>query len=238
MIVNIGSPPILSTGNAEVDKVNSYLFRTLRILGDAINGMTVDQLVAQGGKDSYRSLNTGLNQDNDYDRNEYETLRSLIIKTADIIRQEMDVLVTNLSGSFVAQSEFGEYKLLTNNAIEANSTGIQQNYTYYAELKDATDQHGVYITETQAYIRTGLLDDYGGEPIYGVEIGQQNAGESPFKARITSQRLGFWQGDTEVAYISNNRWYSRGIDVEEDITLRGKWEISGDDMFMINYIGG
>lgn len=238
MIVTIESPPVMATGNADLDKITSYLFRTLSILGDAINGMTVDKLVEQGGKDSYRSINKGVAQTPGANRNEYEALKSLIIKTADVIRTEMDVLFTSLSGLYVAQSEFGEYKLETNNAITANSTGIQQNYQYLSELTDATDQHRIYITQTQAYIRTGLLDDTGGEAIYGVEIGQQNEGEAPFKARITAQRMGFWQGNTEVAYISNNRWHTRGLDVEEDISLHDEWGIyTENNCFVINYTG-
>lgn len=239
MIVTIESPPVMTTGNADLDKINSYLFRTLRILGDAINGLSVDQLVSEGGADSYKSINTGVKKEQTTNKNEYDTLKSLIIKTADVIRSEVDVLFSNLSGQYVAQSEFGEYKLATNNAIEANSTGIQQNYTYLAELSAATEQHNVYITQTQAYIRTGLLDDAGGEPIYGVEIGQQNEGEAPFKARITAQQMGFFQGNTEVAHVSNGRWHATALDVDSDITFRDAWKqyVDADDNFVINYVG-
>ena len=49
-------------------------------------------------------------------------LKSLIIKTADTVRQEMDRRWTELSGTYVAQSEFGTYLEKTSQEIEEDPT--------------------------------------------------------------------------------------------------------------------
>ena len=46
---------------------------------------------------------------------------NLIIKTADTVRQEMDRRWTELSGTYVAQSEFGTYLEKTSQEIEEGS---------------------------------------------------------------------------------------------------------------------
>ena len=51
-----------------------------------------------------------------------------------------------------------------------------------------------------AYIRRGELS----EGVFGIEIGRS---DSLIKARFTNDRLTFFQGDCEVAYISGSNLY-------------------------------
>ncbi len=56
------------------------------------------------------------------------------------------------------------------------------------------------ISSLDVYIRRGKLDD----DVYGIEIGRS---DSKIKARFTNNRLSFYQGRTEVAYISGSNLY-------------------------------
>lgn len=234
MIINLEAPPMIRSENKDIEIIASYLFRTMETLNTVLNGLTPEVVEENGRKvreTQGRSTETVTNGD------DFDTLRSIIIKTANIVRSEMDTLFTSLSGVYVAQSEFGTYSQETNAAIQANSMGITQNYEYLNELQSISADHEVYINQTQAYVRTGLIDDSGGTPVYGVEIGQNSAGESPMKARFVPNRLGFWQGDTEVAYISDGMWHSGSLEVEGNITMHGDWVLSASDAFEINYVG-
>lgn len=236
MIVNLESPPILGGVSTEKDfeRMASYLYRTMRVLGDAINNLTPETIEANA---RHISINSGTTAAQNQGRSDYDELRSIIIKTANVVRSEMDSLFLSMSGLYVAESDFGTYKEDTQAAITANSTAITQNYDYFSQI---TSDHAVYINDTQAYIKTGLLGtDGGGTPFYGVEIGQQDAGEAAFMTRITSQKMSFLQGDDEVAWVSNKRWHALGIDVETDIQFDGAWAVSAgkDKPFEINYIG-
>ena len=84
----------------------------------------------------------------------FASVKSLIIKSADIVDAYCDKLEKKLSGVYVAQSEFGDYVRKTDAAVTANATQIQQRYTHLEQVV-AGLQSG--RQETEAYIRTGLL---------------------------------------------------------------------------------
>ena len=131
----------------------------------------------------------------------FSSIKSLIIKSADIVSSYTEVIQKRLEGVYVAQSEFGTYTEETENLITANSKEIS------SQLKSIQTIQGT-LAETQAHIIVGLLEEVNGLPVYGVEIGQNVTvdGEAMFNkyARFTSDRLSFYdQNGTEMAYISD-----------------------------------
>lgn len=64
----------------------------------------------------------------------YDELRSLIIKTANEIHVEMDTIVTELEGKYVAVSDFGVYKEETDRRIEENAKGTLDYFTFKQEI--------------------------------------------------------------------------------------------------------
>jgi hypothetical protein len=56
------------------------------------------------------------------------------------------------------------------------------------------------------FIRRGELES----GVYGIEIGRS---DSPVRARFTNDRLSFYQGKSEVAYISGSSLYITNADV-------------------------
>lgn len=70
----------------------------------------------------------------------FAELKSLIIKSADIVEAYYEEINKRLEGYYVAQSDFGTYAELTSQEIEANSTAITQSFentqTIIRETKD------------------------------------------------------------------------------------------------------
>ena len=62
------------------------------------------------------------------------------------------------------------------------------------------------VSSLDVYIRRGMLED----DVYGIEIGRS---DSNIKARFTNDRLSFYQGVSEVAYISGSSLYITNADV-------------------------
>ena len=169
----------------------------------------------------------------------YQELKSLIVKTARLVKRQMEQLSARLEGEYVAVSDFGTYVERLSAYLEANPEALTQYYSFCSDLQANTDAvsaaFGQYKTETEGYIRTGIVGYNGSIPIYGVAVGQgltvtdvdgeTVVDQNNFRATFTAQRLSFWQDANEVAYVSNNRLYITNITVLEGVTL-GQWQIT------------
>ena len=238
--INVIQPPVLVGQNFEQASAQlySYLFRVSEQLNIVLNDLSEDQFTENVRKSLALSGQTTTDKEI---RDTYSQLRSLIITTADVIEQEMSVLEVSLEGKYVAQSDFGTYAEETNATLTANADGITQNYNRITSIVSEIEGFENYVEETEAYIKTGLLDGEVSPPIYGVEIGQRNASdEAPNMVRITSTRIGFYQNGSEACYISNGRWGAPGIDVDENIVFNSVWEagVDANNAFYLRYIGG
>ena len=101
-------------------------------------------------------------------------------------------------------------------------------------------------TETGGYIRTGIVAWDGEVPVYGVAVGQDLTthevdGETvvdqrQFRSTFTANRLSFWQDETEVAYISNNKLYIRSAEVLDGLRL-GPWQITASGGLTVQWNG-
>ncbi|MBR5571113.1 MAG: hypothetical protein IKV99_00525 [Oscillospiraceae bacterium] len=148
--------------------------------------------------------------------NTFNSIKALIIKSADIVNAYYEEINRKLSGVYVAESDFGNYTQEVEQQILENAEGITQLFTDTELLELQVD---TYTRETRAYIRTGAVAETAdGRPIYGVEIGQADTedGAGTFKkaARFTSDRLSFFDAaDNEVAYISDKKLYISHVQI-------------------------
>lgn len=167
---------------------------------------------------------------------QYQTLKSMIVKTADTVQRRMDQLSAKLTGEYVAASEFGTYVERLNAYLEANPEALTQYYSFFADLQASTETVSAafeqYRLETEGYIRTGIVCYDGAVPQYGVAVEQND-----FRATFTASKLSFWQDASEVAYVSNNRLYITNITVLEGMSI-GEWEISSENGLVIRWMGG
>ena len=142
----------------------------------------------------------------------FSSIKSLIIKSADIVQAYSDKITQTLEGKYVAQSEFGTFSEETAQVLEQTSKEVEQHFSNLQRIEST-------LIGVNAYLRSGLLYyDAGGAPIYGLEVGQQTQvdGETVFNkyARFTAGKLSFYDAnDNEVAYISGYKLHITNVGV-------------------------
>ena len=243
--------PPYPTGSAaqQCAQQYAYLFQMAQQLN-----MTLDQLetVTNGGSPAQQqaAMATGKRVQTEQ-KESYQKLKSLITKTAETVNHSMEQLSAHLTEEYVAASDFGSYVANLSAYLEANPEAVTQYYGFYSELK--ADMAAVdaafadYKVDTEGYIRTGIVYYDGAAPVYGVAVGQnltttevdgeRMVDQNNFRAVFTATKLSFWQDNTEVAYVSNNRLYITNITVLGSLEL-GDWKISGSSGLAFRWIGG
>lgn len=158
----------------------------------------------------------------------FNAIKSLIIKSADIVNAYYEEINTRLEGLYVAKSDFGTYTEETAAEIEANSTGIEQLYENMQQIITDIENVESTLIEVNAHIKSGLLeyDEETGVPVYGLEIGQKTEidGQEVFNkyARFTADKLSFYDNNgTEVAYISDKKLYIADVEVTGSFKIGG-----------------
>ena len=191
-----------------------------------------------------------------YNYKEHQTLKSLIIKTADFVKTAVDAYRITLFGEEKASSEFGTYLQKKGVKVDVTPDGVKQTYSFSEVVKGLKN----FEINAKNYIKTGYLRTENSTPIYGVAIGKDvvtfadNGAETYHDgnkvAELTDDALSFFQngtivakyagtktsfysGGTEVMYIQNGKIYST-IDLEiasgKKIKL-GEWEINEDGLY-------
>lgn len=229
----------------QVMRQYSYLFQMSQQLNLAL--AQLEQAERQSGEEAAK-LRTAAKEET---QRQYQTLKGMIVKTADRVEQRMEQLSAELAGEYVAVSDFGSYMEKLNAYIEANPEAITQYYSFYADLQANIDKVSAafadYRTGTEGYIRTGIVYYDGATPVYGVAVGQnltttQTDGEevveqNNFRATFTAKKLSFWQDSAEIAYVSNNQLYITNIVVLDSMQL-GKWRMATQNGLTVQWIGG
>ena len=226
----------------------SYLFQMAQQLN-----LALDQLeTGSGGNPAQQRAAAASGKSAEAQQKEsYEKLKSLIVKTAETVERSMEQITAQMEESYVAVSDFGSYVARLSAYLEANPEAMTQYYGFYSELK--ADMAAVdaafadYKVDTEGYIRTGIVYYDGEVPVYGVAVGQNLTatevdGErvvdpNNFRAVFTATKLSFWQDSTEVAYVSNNRLYINNITVLGGLEL-GHWRMTETDGLAFRWIGG
>lgn len=243
--MNLMMPPAPAGDLAEqVRGQYAYLFQLAQQLNLALEG--TEQAAAAARKSERKETAAEMAEG-------YERLKSLIVKTADTVSARMDKLRTELSGEYMAISDFGTYVERLNAILEADPTALTQYYQYFSELRADVDavsaDFTAWRTATEGTIRTGIVDYKDGVPVYGLAVGQKletsidtATGDTViekknFRAIYASNRLSFWEDGVEVAYVSNNQLYITNVVALATLTV-GRWSVSGTNGLAFQWIGG
>ena len=184
------------------------------------NNNAAVQKAASSGAVTKEELKTSFNE-----------LKSLIIKSSNVVSAYSEVAEERYNSLYVAQSDFGTYTEEASQQIKKKSTAIESFYENMQKVLTDIETLEHSFIEVSARIKPGLLYyDDSGVPVYGLEIGQRTEidGQEVFNkyARFTSDRLSFYdQNNTEVAYISDNKLYIANIEVLYSIKRGGFIEI-------------
>ena len=223
-MIDIRQPNITGNTPAEqLSQIRSYLYQFAGQLQWALNNIDVQM----AGDTSSTSAAGGKTEDKNLPSNTFNSIKSLIIKSADIVDAYYQEINRRLDGVYVAQSDFGTYSETTSQEITANSRFIEQLFTDLQVISDTLDGMQDETIRTSAYMKSGLLyyaDN--GAAVYGLEVGQTNTvdGEEVFDkfARFTSDRLSFYdKNDVEVAYISDYKLFITNAEIIGNLTVGG-----------------
>ena len=178
-------------------------------------------------------------------------LKELIIKTADYAAANSESFKTQLSGNYVAVSDFGKYWQKATMTVDGNEFGIRQLYDYAAGINND------FAVNSQQYVKTGLLYYNGAVPVYGVGVGNiettvTKEGETVVDqtknelVTVTPGRVSFWQGGDEIAYLSAKKLHFpsgtlEATDAKLSGTLTaasgsviGPWTVAEDSIYRTN----
>lgn len=230
---NITAP----SDSGKIEQIRSYLFQLAEQLKWALNsidssGATVLQ---QGSKSNAVEVSEEEAQAT------FNSVKSLIIKSADIVNAYYEVINEKLSGEYVAKSDFGTYSENTSREITEASTYSEELYKNVQKISSTLEELDRNLIEVTARIKSGLLYyDDNGVPIYGIEVGQTNDidGVKVFNkyARFTSDKLTFYdKNDTEVAYISDYKLYITNAHITGTLTL-GRFELDTSDGLVCRWV--
>ena len=224
MGINLRFPNIQGQSEREqLVQVKSYLHQLVGELQWAFN--TID--TSNGGNIVITTSQNTSSKSTANAQATFDSIKALIIKSADIVNAYYEEINTRLEGAYVAESDFGTYMEHTLQNISQNSTEIESLYSNVQAILTDIENIEYTLIETNAHIRSGLLYYNDNEiPIYGLEIGQRNTidGEEVFNkfARFTADRLSFYdQNDTEVAYVSDHKLYIGNVEITISFKIGG-----------------
>ena len=234
--MNLPLPDIRGDTPQQLSQIKSYLYQLTQELNYAleVSGESLPRLASQPRNDKQEA--EPLEQ--------FNSVKALIIKSADIVNAYYDAISRRLEGVYVAQSEYGVFSQETAAQLVANAESIAQNYEHVQKLLSSMTEVENQLIAVNAYINSGLLYyDDAGVPVYGLEVGQrtQRDGQEIFckYARFTSDKLAFYdQAGNEAAYISDRKLRIGNAHIEQTLT-RGGYEdaIAPDGSVITRWVG-
>lgn len=243
MIADFRFPNITAKDEAgQLRQMQSYMFQLVEQLNYAmktVEGGSVSAVAYTGKPIPAAGSEDAKSQAN------FNSIKSLIIKSADIVNAYYEAINARLKGLYVAESDFGTYTEETDAKIEGNSTAIEQHYENIQQILSEIEGFENSLIGVNAHIKSGLLY-YGedGAPVYGLEIGQRTEidGVETFNkyARFTAEKLSFYDNnDNEVAYISDKKLYITHVEITGTLSLGGfEDKVLGDGGVVTKWVGG
>lgn len=206
-----------------LQQVRSYLYQVVDELNFALANMETQAVETKAMGASATSGKTA----EETAQSSFNSIKSLIIKSADIVNAYYEEISQRLEGSYVAKSAFGTYSEETAQTIKANSSDVEQLFENIQKITTDVDT----LIKATARIKSGLLyyndpddeDNYieeiaVGAPVYGLEIGESvSDGETEtFNqfARFVANRLTFYDSNgNKVSWISDKKLHIKNAEI-------------------------
>ena len=206
------------SGNLDFRRLRSYLVRLNEELRYVLSNIDSENFTAETAETLGASKSV---------KKEVSTLKESIVNTATFIRSVEEKLTATLKNEYVAVSDVGTY---TENAIasyEVDGKGLDQ----YFSVVSSVDEE---VSKLCGYIKTGVLDD----GTVGLEIANFGTdGDAPFKVRLSDNKLSFFAGGVEVAYMSDSTLYITKAHIKGALVL-GKYHVDVTDGVAFMWIEG
>lgn len=111
------------------------------------------------------------------------------------IETAQDSILSTVKSQYVLSDDLQKYKSDMETTIQQTNSEIRQTVSQINSVESAVSG----MQETVTNVNTYMSFD-----INGLELGKSN---SPFKTKITNEKLAFTENDEEVAYLSNNTMF-------------------------------
>ena len=238
MSIDLRLPNITGkTQEERLSQLQSYTYQLVEKLNWALNALESNSgggfsaVVYNGAQGNTASASASFRT--------FDSIKELIIKSSDIIQAYSDEIKVRFDGLYASKSDFGTFKQNTSSAISANSQKIDQ---YYTDLQTISGQVET-ILSTNAWIRSGFLEEIDGIPVYGIEVGQttQSGGQEVFNkyARFTAEGIYFYlpSASKPIAWMSGRKLYVGNAEITESLKL-GKYVCDTSDGVAFQWVGG
>lgn len=217
---NIRLPNITGkTNDDKLSQIQSYLYKlvsdlnyALSIIDNSSSGYSQNIKVIKENSEG-KSVNDAVNT--------FNSIKELIIKSADIVSSYSEQMKKTYNGLYVAQSDFGTYSQKTAQDIETNSKNISQ---IFSDIEQISNEIATEM-QTNAWIRSGLLEESDGIPIYGIEVGQKTEinGDEIFNkfARFTADGIYFYLpgSNNAIAWLSGTTLYITHVEITGSLKM-------------------
>ena len=140
MAVELRLPSISGSDREQLSQIRSYLYQIIPQLEFAINNINSSGSAAQTSIVASRIPSKPISGESA--QSSFNAIKSLIIKSADIVNAYYEEINKKLAGVYVAQSDFGTYTEETAQTITENSTAIERAFTNIQTID--TDIQGVF----------------------------------------------------------------------------------------------
>ncbi len=207
----IDYPHIVGTAEERLESIEKYLFRQADNLNYNFTQAAPDKIFELAAQAVEGAKSPAAEPG---EKAKYTALRDLIIKSAGSVVQTGGNFTFSLDGEYVAVSEFGKFKEDTNLTIAANSNNIQSLFKKSGEISTDLTK---YKSDMKNYISAGY-DDVG--DTFALDVGLLKGQytkdgaiieiASPKKVRITPDKISFFDGTDEVAYLKEKAiWFPK-----------------------------
>ena len=237
MSANIRLPNITGkTYEDRLSQIQSYLYK---LVGDLNYALSIVDNSSSGYSQNIKVIKENSEEKSVNDAvNTFNSIKELIIKSADIVSSYSEQMKKTYNGLYVAQSDFGTYSQKTAQDIETNSKKISQ---IFSDIEQISNEIATEM-QTNAWIRSGLLEESNGIPIYGIEVGQKTEinGEEIFNkfARFTAGGIYFYLpgSNNAIAWLSGTTLFINKVEITGSLKMV-KYICDLSDGISFMYIG-
>lgn len=241
-MIDIRMPNITATTpQGQLEQVRSYLFQMAQQLNFSLREV---EKKAETVQSAAEEASAAVPDEVQQAQSTFNSIKSLIIKSADIVNAYYETISTKLYGEYEALSDYGNFKQTTEHAIEANSNSITQTITDVQKVESNLGDMNEILNEidTRAYIRSGHIGtNKEGKDVYGIAVGQttteNNVETFNAYAWFTPNKLSFFDATGEVAYISNSTLYITNAVINDSLQV-GKYKLESTHGLALVWIGG
>ena len=238
MSMDIRLPNITaSTAEGKLQQMQSYMYQLVEQLNWALN--MVESAQSGNATPAVKTVKSESISPKEAE-DTFNSIKALIIKSADIVKAYEDTILTEFNGKYFADSDFGTYIEETKKSVKDTSDGVLEIYKNIQTIDSRVEGVENEVITTNGYIKRGELGkDKNGNVIYGIEIGETNDNGFSKYARFTADKLSFFdQYGYEVAYIGAGCLYVEGKTVFRGEIQLGNYHTDTTDGLAFTWIEG